>query len=106
MNDVQRIQDTYKSQIALFRVESNVYEAEIAKYQKAKAEYEIKRNGAVRGAEGMMQGVTDEFGWAWINKEDSKVFWPWLTRAWGAQLVLVGIYILGILLLIKRKDQK
>jgi hypothetical protein len=102
--DVQRIQDDFKNQMDLYEAETKVYQAEMVKYQEAFSRYEMARNSAVKGAEGLIDSVTEEFGWAWVDKDNPKEFWPWLFRAWIAQGVIVFVYILGILALIKRKD--
>jgi hypothetical protein len=106
MQDVDRIQAEYESEIELYKAKADVFEAEMANYQKQKVEYDIKRSGAVAGAEGLIGSITDEFGWAWVNKEDPDIFWPWLFRAWRAQAILIAIYFVIILFLIKRKDVK
>jgi hypothetical protein len=106
MQDVDLIQAEYEGQIEVYKAKADQFEAEMAKYQEEKVSYDIKRNGAVKSAEGLMNGVTEKFGWAWINKSDPSIFWPWLFRTWGAQIVLTVIYFVIILFLIKRKDVK
>ncbi len=103
-DDVSRIQTDYKNQMHLYEAQAKVYQAEMIEYQEALAEYELKRNSAVKGAEGLIKNVRDEFGWAWVNKEDPGEFWPWLTTAWSAQLIIILVYFVLILYLIKRKD--
>jgi hypothetical protein len=103
-DEVQRIQDDYKNQMELYEAEAKVYQAEMVKYSEALSKYDIARNSAVKGAEGLIDSVTEEFGWAWVNKDDPKEFWPWLFKAWIAQGVIIFVYFLGILVLIKRKD--
>jgi len=73
-------------------------------YQKNVLKYETSRNSAVERAEGVIGSVREEFGWAFVNKGDPAIYRSWLIKVWGAQGVLVGIYILLILYLIKRKD--
>jgi len=101
---VTRIQDDYRNQMKLYEAEAKVYQAEMVKYQEALSKYEIARNSAVKGAEGLIESVTEEFGWAWVNKNNPQEFWPWLTRTWVAQGVLIGVYFIIILFLIKKKD--
>jgi len=103
-DDVQRIQDDYKNQMELYEAEAKVYQAEMVKYQEALSKYEMARNSAVKGAEGLIDSVTEEFGWAWVDKGNPNEFWPWLFKAWIAQCVIIFVYFLGILVLIKRKD--
>jgi ABC-type multidrug transport system ATPase subunit/pSer/pThr/pTyr-binding forkhead associated (FHA) protein len=103
-DEVLRIQDDYKNQMDLYEAEGKVYQAEMVKYQEALAKYEMARNSAAKGAEGVIEGTTEMFGWGWVNKGDPKVFWPWLFNTWIAQGVIIFVYFLAILLLIKRKD--
>jgi pSer/pThr/pTyr-binding forkhead associated (FHA) protein/ABC-type multidrug transport system ATPase subunit len=104
MKDVDRIQAEYESQIDLYKAQADQYEAEMAKYQKDLVSFDIKRSGAVAGAEGLIEGVSEQFGWIWVNKEDKEGFYAWLFKTWRAQLVIITVYIAVILFLIKRKD--
>jgi ABC transport system ATP-binding/permease protein len=103
-DEVNAIQDDYKSQMALYESQATVFQAEMEEYQRSLVKFETARNSAIERAEGMIEGITEEFGWAWINKEDPQVFQAWLFKAWGSQLALVGIFVIFILILIKRKD--
>ena len=38
--------------------------------------YNIARISAVKGAEGVMSSVTDQYGWAWVNKKDPSIYYP------------------------------
>lgn len=102
--DVTQIQELYKSEMAIYEAEADVYQAEMTDYQEKYTEWEIARNSAVGGAEGLIENITDEFGWAWVNKEDPNIFWPWLFKAWIAQIIIIGVFIGVILIMIKRKD--
>ncbi len=103
-DDVAIIQENYKAQMELYETQTTVFQAEMEKYQKDVLKYETARNSAVERAEGMIGSTRDEFGWAFVNKNDPAVFRSWLFTTWGAQLVLVGVYIIIILVFIKRKD--
>jgi hypothetical protein len=76
------------------------------KYLEDAARYNVARVSAVKGAEGVIESVTEKYGWAWVNKRDPDVFYSWLTRAWVAQIEILVVYYVIILLLIKRKDVK
>ncbi len=69
-NDVKDIQDSYRNQIDLYKAVADVYSSEMTKYQEDVARYNIARISAVKGAEGVMSSVTDQYGWAWVNKKD------------------------------------
>jgi hypothetical protein len=103
-DDVDRIQNDYKNRMELYEAQADVYQAEMTKYQEAYAEWNIARNSAVQAAEGTIGGHKEEFGWAWVNKNDPVIFWPWMFRAWIAQGVIIFVYTLLILYLMKRKD--
>jgi len=105
-NDVKDIQDSYRNQIDLYKAESDVYSSEMTKYQEDIARYNIARISAVKGAEGIMSSVTDQYGWAWVNKKDPSIYYPWLINTWLAQIKIIAVYFLIILWLIKRKDVK
>ena len=67
---------------------------------------DISRVSAVKGAEGVIELITEKYGWAWVNKDDPKIFIPWLFRTWFAQIEIVVAYLAIILVLTKRKDVK
>jgi hypothetical protein len=105
-NDVKDIQDSYRNQIDLYRSEADVYESQMTKYQEDIARYNIARVSAVKGAEGIMSSVTNQYGWAWVDKDDPSIYLPWLANTWFAQSKIVLAYFVIILWLIKRKDVK
>ncbi len=105
-NDVKDIQGAYRNQMDLYKSQGDVYSSQMAKYQEDIARYNIARVSAVKGAEGIMSAVTEQYGWAWVNKKDPKIYIPWLIETWVAQLVIVAVYFAIILWLIKRKDVK
>jgi ABC-type multidrug transport system ATPase subunit/pSer/pThr/pTyr-binding forkhead associated (FHA) protein len=103
-DDVALIQDQYRSEIELYEAQADVFKAQMEDYQEARLEYESARSTAINSAESVIESVRDEFGWAYVDKNDDEIFWPWMLGTWGAQLVLIGVYIVLILVLIKRKD--
>jgi ABC-type multidrug transport system ATPase subunit len=103
-DEVARIQDDYKNQMNLYEAEANVYQAEMVEYQEALAKYNIARTSAIKGAEGLIASIRDEFGWAFVDKENEDGFWSWMIKTWVAQSILIAIYFVIILFLIKRKD--
>jgi len=103
-DDVKVIQDSYRSQMELYEAQADVFKAQMEDYQEARLEYEAARKGAVGSAEAVIENVNKEFGWAFVNKEDTSTFWRWMLGAWTAQLAIIGVYFVLILVLIKRKD--
>jgi hypothetical protein len=103
-DDVALLQDQYRSEMELYEAQAEVYQAQMETYQEDFLEYQSARTAAVNSAEAVIQAVTDEFGWAYVNKEDPDTYWTWLIKTWAAQLLLIGVYFVLILGLIKRKD--
>jgi hypothetical protein len=105
-DDVTIIQNEYKNQMSLYESQAEVYQAQMEDYQEQFLTYEAARNKAVQSAEGIIDGMNEQYDWAYVNKSDTAGFRRWLTVTWGAQLALVGVFIAVILVLIKRKDTK
>ena len=105
-DDVKDIQDNYRNQMDLYQAMAEVYKGQMTKYMEEAALYNVARVSAVKGAEGVIDSVTDQYGWAWVNKRDASLYFPWLVRAWIAQVEIILVYYLLILFLIKRKDVK
>lgn len=105
-NQVKDIQDSYKNQMNLYRAQSDVYQGEMTKYQEDLAIYNISRVSAVKAAEGVIDAVTAQYGWAWVDKDDPSIYYPWLFKSWFAQVEISIVYFALILYLIKRKDVK
>ncbi len=103
-DQVALIQEEYKSQMSLYEAEADVYQAEMEAYQETYTEWNVARTGAVGGAEGLIESITDEFGWAWVDKNDSASFWSWMITAWVSQGIIISIFIGFVVILIKRKD--
>lgn len=103
-DDVKVIQDNYRNQVDLYQVQADVYKSEMTKYQEDRAKYEVARISAVNTAEGVINGTSETYSWAFVNKKDPAVYLPWLFQTWFAQLVIVAVYIVIMLILIKRKD--
>ena len=103
-DDVAVIQNDYKNQMALYELQAKVYQAKMEQYQEDVLKYEAARNSAVERAEGEIAAVSDKFSWAFVNKSAAAGYRAWLTRVWGSQLIIIGVFIAIILFLIKRKD--
>jgi ABC-type multidrug transport system ATPase subunit/pSer/pThr/pTyr-binding forkhead associated (FHA) protein len=104
--NVKNIQDNYQNQIDLYQVQADVYKSQITKYQEDLAKYDVARISAVNTAEGTIHGTLATYSWAFVNKKDPNIYFPWLFKTWFAQIVIVAVYFVVILYLIKRKDVK
>jgi hypothetical protein len=105
-NQVNAIQDDYKAAMQVYQAQAEVYKNQMVDYQKALTDYNVGRNSAAKGAEGLIENIRDQFGWAWVNKNDPAIFYPWLFTQWLSQAALIVAYFVIILVLIKRKDVK
>ena len=103
-DEVKIIQDKYRNDMKLYEAQAEVYQAQMVEFQTERLAYETARNSAVQSAEGLIESVKEKYGWAFINKNDPKIFYPWLIETWEAQLIIAGVYFLIILFAIKRKD--
>ncbi len=103
-DEVKLIQDQYRSEMQLYEAQAGMYQTQMEAFQKDRLAYESARNSAVATAEGVIKGIKKEFGWAFVNKHDPEIFWPWMVNQWVSQTVLIGVYFVIILFLIKRKD--
>jgi ABC-type multidrug transport system ATPase subunit/pSer/pThr/pTyr-binding forkhead associated (FHA) protein len=104
--EVKNIQDNYRNQMDLYQITADVYKNQMAKYQEDLASYYVARISAVNTAEGLINGISNSYSWAYVDKKDPLVFYPWLFHTWFAQIEIVGVYFVIILILIKRKDVK
>ena len=105
-DNVKNIQDDYRNQMDLYKTMADVYKSQMVKYQTDLANYTIARVAAVKAAEGIIKVISDKYGWAFVNKKDPKIYFPWLFNTWIAQIEIVAVYFVIILILIKRKDVK
>jgi ABC-type multidrug transport system ATPase subunit len=104
--EVNLIQDQYKADIEDYQARGDVYKAEVTAYQTELAEWGIDRMSAISGAEGLIESMYDEFGWTFVNKENSSYYYQRITTTWIAQSLLILIMFGITLFLIKRKDAK
>ena len=105
-DEVTQIQNQYRDQMKLYESQADVYKAQMEAYQKDRLAYEAGRSTAVNSAETLIKSVKEEFGWTFVDKNNPDVFWPWILKSWGAQLVIIGAYFILILIIFKRKDAK
>jgi hypothetical protein len=83
---------------------ADVYKSQMVKYQEDLATYTVARVSAVKAAEGIINGINNKLGWAFVDKKNPAIYYPWLFNTWVAQIVIVAVYFVIILASIKRKD--
>ncbi len=104
---VKAIQDDYRRQMDIYKMKADVYTNQMAKYQEDLATYYVSRISAVKSVEGIIEAMKKKyFDWAYVDKNNPDIFYPWLLRTWFAQVEIVFVYFVIILFLIKRKDIK
>jgi len=103
-DEVKSIQDNYRNQMDLYKTMADVYKSQMVKYQEDLATYTVARVSAVKAAEGIINGINNKLGWAFVDKKNPAIYYPWLFNTWVAQIVIVAVYFVIILASIKRKD--
>ncbi len=104
-DSVQKIQDEYRATVDDYQDRAEKYKTEVRDYQENRTEWEINRNAAVGKAEGLIKQVNDNFGWAFVNKDDANAYWSRLAFSWAMQGMIIIILFGLILFFIYRKDR-
>ncbi len=104
---VEGIQAQYKEQVAAYQAEADIYTAEFTQYLtdlEAYGKRQAINQGVISSAEGTLLTLTENFGWAWVDKDDPGEYYGTLTTTWFAQIVIMSVLLGGILVFQKRKD--
>jgi hypothetical protein len=102
--EVEVIRADYRNQMELYESQTKLYQAEMTTYQEDFTRWNAARSGSVKSAESLIESITKEFGWAYVDKSDRAVYSAWLRKMWISQLLIILAYFALILFLIKRKD--
>ena len=102
--DVGKIQASYRTQMDIYQGSAIVYQNLVVQYQEDLARYNVARVTAVSAGEGLINGIASQSKWAWVNKRDPLVYYPWVINTWIAEVILVVAYFSIILLLVRLKD--
>jgi ABC-type multidrug transport system ATPase subunit/pSer/pThr/pTyr-binding forkhead associated (FHA) protein len=100
---VDEIRATYRTDLASYQAQAETFKADSESYQRALADWNIKRSSAVSRAEGLLGRFYDDFGWTLVDKDDNALFWPRILRAWGAQVLMMVTLSFAILFTVSRK---
>jgi ABC transport system ATP-binding/permease protein len=103
-DDVTLIQNDYRSQLGIYQATASIYQGQMIQYQEDLAKYTVARVTAVSAGEALIDGVAIQSDWAWVNKRDPNIYFPWLFKTWIAQVILVVAYFTICLILVKSKD--
>jgi ABC-type multidrug transport system ATPase subunit/pSer/pThr/pTyr-binding forkhead associated (FHA) protein len=101
---VEAIQDSYRAEVTAYQDKGDQYADDMKAYQEEKATWEINRNAAVGKAEGMIDTFYENFGWAFVDQNDSGAYWSRIMTVWGMQGLIIVINFALILVFIYRKD--
>lgn len=101
----EAIRDAYRAEIDAYQAKADQYAEDMKAYQEAKATWEIDRNAAVGKAEGVIQNFYDNFGWAFVDKNNSDAYWSRITTVWAMQALIIVIFFALTLIFIYRKDR-
>lgn len=104
-NTTKQIQDEYRAQVEAYQEKADQYAEAMKAYQEEKAEWEISRNAAVGKAEGMISTFNDNFGWAFVNRDDDDEYWSRILSAWAIQGLIIALLLLLTLYFIYRKGR-
>ncbi len=104
--EVARLQGAYETELAAYQEEANRYQEELATYQAELSRLELARAAAVGAAETQIRVFNDEFGWAFVDKEDPLAYYGAILRAWLAQITIILFLLLGALFLQRRWDTR
>jgi ABC-type multidrug transport system ATPase subunit len=103
-DEVELIQEGYKAEMDAYERDAELYRAEMENYQTEYTTWKSRREGLVDQAVKALAAIDDEYNWAFINKEDSQAYWSKVITSWAAQGVIIGVLILGVLWMVRRKD--
>jgi hypothetical protein len=110
-DEVQQVQDAYRAEIADYEVEVEIYQAELEAYQAEVvgyqtdlARWEAERLRASGPAEQIIAQSNRDFGWLFVDKDDTGAYWSTIATTWLAQGFIIVLLFVVILILQKRKD--
>jgi hypothetical protein len=103
-DEVTQISDDYKAEMKDYEAEADVYRAEMEAYQEEFLNWEIDRASAVDPAEKIIENFYNDYGWTFVNKQDPQAFWSKILTTWIAQVIIIVVLLLGVLLMVRRKD--
>jgi hypothetical protein len=68
-------------------------------------QWEIDRNTAVSKAEGVIKRFDEEYGFAFVDKENTDAYRSKILVAWGVQVGIITLIFFVILFAIRLKDR-
>ena len=102
--EVSTIQDGYKTDLNTWQQSQVDYKDQLTTYQKDLTDLEVKRAIAVGSAEATIARYKNDYGWTFVNKNDSKSYPVVLYKTWSALLLISVILFIGTVLLQKKRE--
>ena len=102
--EVSKLQDEYKEKINDWQDEQEEYKDKIQTYQEDLTELEVKRALAIGSAEATIKRYKDDYGWTFLDKENSDKYPGVIVMTWGAQLIIIVVVFIGTVIMQKRRD--
>lgn len=102
--EAARLQDEYKGEVDAWQEEQEQYKDNLQTYQEDLTELEVKRALAIGSAEATIKRFKDDYGWTFIDKEDSVKYHKIILSTWIAQIIIILVVFIGTVFMQKRWD--
>jgi hypothetical protein len=103
--NVDQIQADYKAEVDAYQARADVYQNQVIAYQQDYAAWQISRNTAIGAAEAIITPMQRDYGWTFVDKNDTEAYWSKIIRTWTSQGIIILVLFVAILILIRRKDK-
>ncbi|MEK7310743.1 MAG: hypothetical protein AAB382_02120, partial [Chloroflexota bacterium] len=111
MRDMQSYQDQvdvikaqYQADINAYKRKTDDYQDALRTYSDEYADWQSARTEAIGQAEGVIGSLYDDFGWAFVDWNDSLAWGFKITSRWAAQAAMSVFFFVVILIVQKVKD--
>jgi hypothetical protein len=101
---VNQIQAAYEVEVEQYQSQAQVYQAELLAFQQEMGKWRITRESVTRAAEETVNFFHQDYGWAFIEKNNPAIFWRRIRADWAALIAISAILFIGILVMQKRRD--
>lgn len=102
--NASKLQDDYKDKVNAWQADQETYRDKIETYQKDLTELKVKRALAIGSAEATIQRYKDDYGWTFLDKENSDIYPGTVVKTWLAQIIIILVVFAGTVFMQKRRD--
>ncbi len=102
--EANRIQDDYRAEVAQYQAQAEVFQQQAVVFQTDHANWQIAQAGAVEPAENLLATYVRDYGFNFVDKNDSLAYTLQLAVSWGAQILIIVILFVATVIMMKRKD--